>query len=239
MSRKEKDTVNAISRREFIAGLGISSAGILVGGCARKGGAIEVSAVEDLMREHGVLRRALLVYTETAPKLRETPTTAVVEALQKTAELFRTFGEDYHEKKLEEVYIFPVLKKADEAISPLVTALVEQHDRGRQITDYILAVTQQAKIQGERAVEAARVLESFVLMYRNHAAREDTVIFPAWKQALPAGEVEEMGEKFEDIEHEEFGEDGFEEAVRQMTEIEAAVGLADVRQFTAQPPPGL
>ena len=31
----------------------------------------EVTATEDLMREHGVLRRALLIYTATATKLRE------------------------------------------------------------------------------------------------------------------------------------------------------------------------
>ena len=31
----------------------------------------EVTATEDLMREHGVIRRALLVYIETVPKLRQ------------------------------------------------------------------------------------------------------------------------------------------------------------------------
>ena len=33
----------------------------------------EVGAVEDLMREHGVLRRAILVYREAAVKLRAKP----------------------------------------------------------------------------------------------------------------------------------------------------------------------
>jgi hypothetical protein len=35
-----------------------------------KGQEKEVGAVEDLMREHGVLRRALLVYSESVPKIR-------------------------------------------------------------------------------------------------------------------------------------------------------------------------
>jgi hypothetical protein len=35
-----------------------------------KGQGKEVGAVEDLMREHGVLRRALLVYSESVPKIR-------------------------------------------------------------------------------------------------------------------------------------------------------------------------
>ncbi len=60
----------------------------------------EVTATEDLMREHGILRRALLVYTAAANTLRANPASVPPAALQKTARLFRAFGEDYHEKKL-------------------------------------------------------------------------------------------------------------------------------------------
>ncbi len=53
------------------------------------------------MREHGVLRRALLVYTNAAIRLRKNPADIAPDALQNTAKLFRAFGEDYHEKKDE------------------------------------------------------------------------------------------------------------------------------------------
>jgi hypothetical protein len=59
----------------------------------------EVTAAEDLMREHGVLNRALLVYSAAAVKLRANPSTIPPDALHKTAKLFRAFGEEYHEKK--------------------------------------------------------------------------------------------------------------------------------------------
>ncbi len=52
------------------------------------------------------------------------------------------------------------------------------------------------------------MLDAFELMYEHHAAREDTVVFPAWKKALSASELSEMGEKFEEIEEKRFGEDG-------------------------------
>jgi hypothetical protein len=64
----------------------------------------EVTATEDLMREHGVLRRALLVYSSAAIRLRANASTIAPDALRKTAKLFRAFGEEYHEKKLEEAY---------------------------------------------------------------------------------------------------------------------------------------
>jgi len=46
-----------------------------------------------------------------------------------------------------------------------------------------------------------------------------------------------MGDKFEEIEHEQFGEDGYEDAVKQIGEIEGGLGLSDISQFTAPPPP--
>ncbi len=60
-----------------------------------------VTALEDLMREHGVLRRELLVYTNAAIRLHKNPADVAPDALQNTAKLFRAFGEDHHEKKDE------------------------------------------------------------------------------------------------------------------------------------------
>jgi hemerythrin-like domain-containing protein len=196
----------------------------------------EVTATEDMMREHGVLRRALVVYSETAKQLRTNAARVPLEALQHTAKLFRTFGEDYHEKKLEEAYVFPAVKKAGAAHAELVDVLTAQHQRGREITDYVLSVTAAPKI-GARAAELASVLEGFVRMYESHTAREDTVVFPAWKKALTTKELDEMGDKFEAIEHAQFGGDGFDLALQQMTAIEDELGLADLSRFTAPPAP--
>src|SRR5215475_6768518 len=99
----------------------------------------EVTATEDLMREHGVLRRALIVYSEAAAKLRVSAASVSPDALQKTAKLFRAFGEEYHEQKLEDAYIFPAVKKAGGPASALADILIAQHQRGREITNYILS----------------------------------------------------------------------------------------------------
>src|SRR4051812_37342197 len=58
----------------------------------------EVSAVEDLMREHGVIRRVLVLYRETASRLRLNAASVPAATLQRAATLLRTFGEDYHER---------------------------------------------------------------------------------------------------------------------------------------------
>jgi hemerythrin-like domain-containing protein len=241
-----------LKRRDLLAGIGGIGAGLILTACGGtngspsaqtatgkdedvKGG--EVTATEDLMREHGVLRRALFVYSETVVKLRADPSGVAPDALQRTAKLFRAFGEEYHEKKLEEAYIFPAVKSAGGAAAGYPDILVAQHDRGREITDYVISVTQGAKLGAGGAEPLARALESFVRMYRAHAAREDTIIFPAWKQTLTARQLDEIGDKFEEIEKEQFGSDGYEDAVKQIGDIEGTLGLADLAQFTAQPPP--
>jgi hemerythrin-like domain-containing protein len=245
------------TRRQFICTSTIVSAGLLLAGCRggtgtnsqtkeskespakadenQMGG--EVTATEDLMREHGVLRRALLVYSAAAVKLRGNPSAIAPDALEKTAKLFKAFGEEYHEKKLEEAFIFPAVKKAGGEAAVYPDILIVQHNRGREITDYIISVTKGGKLGPGNAEPLAKSLEAFVLMYRNHAAREDTIIFPAWKQTMTGKQLDEMNDNLEDIEHEQFGEDGFEDAVKQISAIEDSLGLSDIAQFTAPPPP--
>ena len=241
-------------RRQLLAGISLASAGVLLNACRttenRTGGAtneenkkdgpapgeaepVEITAAEGLMREHGILRRALLVYQESAVRLRQDPASVSPEALEKTANLFRVFGEDYHQQKLEEEYIFPVLKRSAGAAASLVDVLLVQHTRGREITDYMLSITTADRIPSNNVEPLAKALESFVRMYGHHAAIEDTIIFPAWKAAHAGSELDALAARFEEIETEQFGGDGFETALKRMEEIETSLGLGNLDMFTA------
>ena len=69
-----------------------------------------------------------------------------------------------------------------------------------------------------------------------YAAREDTVLFPALHRLLSAKEYDQMGDLFEAKERDLFGEEGFEKAVAEVAEIEQALGIADLAQFTPPNP---
>jgi hemerythrin superfamily protein len=73
-------------------------------------------------------------------------------------------------------------------------------------------------------------------MYEPHAAREDTELFPAWKEVLGEQAYAEIGEQFEEIEHRTFGGDGFDDALERIARIEAELGLSDLNIYTAPPP---
>ncbi len=106
------------------------------------------------------------------------------------------------------------------------------------MTDYLYRLASQSKLAG-RQEALAKTLSTFSRMYNAHSAWEDTVIFPAWKVMQSKARLAELADKFEDIEHEKFGKDGFENAVARISRIEQAFGLHDLGAFTAPVPPAL
>jgi hemerythrin-like domain-containing protein len=227
----------------LVAGAGLAAA-LILPGCSNRGGEEkgeggegEVTANEDLMREHGVLRRILIVYRETAPKLASDAAAVDAAALANAATLFRTFGERYHEQLLEEQHIFPIVRKAGGEGGALVDTLLAQHARGRAITDYILDRTRSGRIATGDGARLASAMTTFARMYEAHTAREDTVIFPAFKKTIGPKTYHELGEQFEEIEHREFGGDGFDIALDKVAGIERTLGLSDLAMFTAPAPP--
>ncbi|XXF78357.1 hemerythrin domain-containing protein [Myxococcaceae bacterium GXIMD 01537] len=176
------------------------------------------------MQEHGVLERILLVYDESARRIEhgESLDTTVVTA---AAGLVRSFVEDYHER-LEEQFVFPRLEAAEREV-PLVTTLRQQHQRGREVTGDILRLAASGP-----SPHLAGALRGFARMYRPHAAREDTVLFPAFRAVVGRDSYRELGEQFEDDEHARFGEHGFENAVAEVARLEEALGIHALGQFT-------
>ncbi len=189
-----------------------------------------VTAPEDLMKEHGVLNRCLLIYEEGMRRLRAKQDVAP-EVFQHTADLVRTFVEQYHEKN-EETYIFPQFVKAKQ-LTKLVEVLKTQHVAGRKVTAEILRLSQpDAYRVAENRDNLVQACQAFIRMYRPHEAREDTVLFPALRAILPPQEVEVLGDRMEEDEHKVLGEEGFERSVDRVATIEKQLGIFDLKQFT-------
>src|SRR5690349_17472848 len=198
------------NRRLFLKqSLVLAGTGIILPAIAscNKEGEEDVSPAEDLMREHGVLNRILLIYDHCSLRIQneeEVP----FNAIQSSADIIRKFIENYHEK-LEEDHLFPRFEKANQ-LTDLVAVLRQQHKAGRLLTDQIFAFAKDSQRTKENNGKLIASLRSFNSMYRPHEAREDTVLFPTLRKIISSHEYDSLGEDFEKKEHELFGEDGFE-----------------------------
>jgi len=189
----------------------------------------KVSPPEDLMQEHGILNRVLLIYDDCKTKLINKETFPI-ETISSAAGIVRRFVEDYHEKQ-EENYLFPRFKKANQ-LTDLVDVLLQQHQAGRSLTDQILQFSKSSSRTDSENQQLIRALTVFNTMYRPHEAREDTVLFPAFRKIVSKHEYDSLGEEFENNEQKLFGKDGFETMVNKVAGIEKSLGIYELSQFT-------
>lgn len=230
---KERESVDRrdLLRRMSFAGVALA---VPVSRSARRGReepAEEVAPAEDLMREHGVLNRVLLVYEECLRRLSAKGSDFPPRLFADAARIIRSFIEDYHEK-LEEDHLFPRFEKAGRQVE-LVKTLREQHQAGRRLTDEMIHLATDAGLRNPADRERLRSdVTRFIRMYRPHEAREDTVLFPAFRGIVSAHEYASLGEDFEKKEHELFGKEGFEGIVEKVAGIEKELSIYDLAKFT-------
>jgi hemerythrin-like domain-containing protein len=233
---------SAKNRRTFLRTAGLAAGSLSLGGILiSKESASrmltpedddKVSPAEDLMREHGILKRVLLVYNEIDDRL-SLGKGFPPETLLGGATIIRDFIEDYHEK-LEENFLFPRFEKAKK-LTDLVAVLRTQHERGRTLTDLIRTNANQLALKNpETRKKTLLFIRQFVRMYNPHEAREDTVLFPEFRRIVSQNEYDSLGEEFEDQEHKLFGEDGFEKYVEKVAALEKTLGINNLSFFTPQ-----
>jgi hemerythrin-like domain-containing protein len=217
----------------LVAGAAAASAGwALSGQPAAPADPAVIPPDDDLMREHGVLKRVLLCYREMITRVQAGgPLDA--QDLHDAALIIHDYIEGFHEG-LEEGYVFPRLVEAGHLASTVTTLLV-QHARGRVITQFLLAgATAKGVASPGAPARLAAAMQAFDRMYEPHEAREDTVVFPAFRQILPAAELTDLGQYFAELQHQEFGTNEFAAVVGRVASIEQNLGIYNLAQFTPQ-----
>jgi hemerythrin-like domain-containing protein len=116
----------------------------------------------------------------------------------------------------------------------LVDTLQTQYKAGRDLTAKIkeLASTATLKYVSSDSDKLGDALRAFLHMYRPHEAREDTVLFPAFRSIVSAHEYDALGEDFEKKEDELFGDEGFFKVADQVAELKKRLGVYELAQFT-------
>lgn len=225
----------SMERRKFLTSIGktalaVAGSYVVAVKTARaaedEGDASDIGPVEDLMREHGVLRRVLMIYEEGLRRIaahQDFPGNPFLTG----AQLIRNFVEDYHERN-EEKFIFPKMREGVGEAQLDIPILLAQHQAGRKLTDEIIRVAT-VNAKDTRLVDP---VTQFIRLYRPHAAREDTIVFPAFHKMMDEKEYDAIGEQMEKQEHKLFGAGGFAKIVEAVAEEERALNIYDLDLFT-------
>jgi hemerythrin-like domain-containing protein len=211
----------SLNRRNFVSASAFMTLGAVFNKSNKEENEGKILPNEDLMREHGILRRIMLIY-ERSVKL---PQVESVEPIKESAKIVRSFIEDYHEK-LEENYIFPRFRK-EQVMVEMVDILQEQHEVTRKLTDMIMNIGASSDFE-----KINKAISLFINAYRPHASREDTELFPQFRKITSPKEYDHFGETFEEWEKRLFGENGFENMVNKVEAIEKKIGINLLQKFT-------
>ncbi|WP_375498378.1 hemerythrin domain-containing protein [uncultured Jatrophihabitans sp.] len=182
---------------------------------------------EELMTEHGVLKRVLLAYRAIHDRLvdgRAVP----VGAVSDSAQLISDYIESFHEG-LEEAYVFPRVTATQGA---LVRTLLIQHDRGRHLTAAITTAASAGFATAAARSALASDLDRFVRMYEPHEAWEDTVIYPALRATTSQRTLDLLAERFAGLENTQFGDNALSQMLSRLAGIEDQLGIGDLAAFT-------
>ncbi len=145
---------NPWSRRELLRSLRGAGAGLALAPFALGApGEEDVAPAEDLMREHGVLNRLLLIYEEAIRRIGARQEFAP-RVLSEAAGIVRRFIEEYHEKS-EEESLFPRFEKAGKLVD-LVAVLRQQHQAGRRVTAEVERLAGRLTFSEARRAERTR-----------------------------------------------------------------------------------
>lgn len=191
---------------------------------------VKYSPIEDLMEEHSILRRALLIYEECIRRMNiseDFDPDLLVEATNVIKVIII-----FHHALLEHEYIFPRFREADKYVE-MCDTLTDQHGRVGEQEELILKYANRDSINNPEEKEILiNALKKSIRVFRPHIDREDTEMFPEFKTVVTPYEFYELGKKFKEIEYQKWGENGHRQMVDKITYVEKALGINDLDSFT-------
>lgn len=199
----------------------------------------EIMPVERLMRDHAIANRLLVLYQVSLDRLQrgqEVPS----DALAQSAKLIRQTAEDIHVPTEEEL-VFPMLEKANHA-PEMIATLRAQHKAARPLTDAILRDgTTDALRNADTRTRVSQAAMAYMRMMGAHATREETELYPVLHGLITPEQYAGLHQQMRERERSQLGAKGFGAVIDQIKRLEAALGVADLNQFspgqTATTPP--
>lgn len=229
-----------VGRRALLTGAAATAGLVVGGGAVELGNSLSSSGLgtgphiaspgEELMTEHGVLKRVLLAYRAMIDVLAG-QAKLDADTLTEAAQIVADYVESFHEG-LEEGYVFPSVAAQGGDLASLVRTLLVQHDRGRHLTTAIQRAATADLSDPKVKTALHSYLTSFVGMYEPHEAREDTVVYPALRRITKQRTLDLLAERFAELENKQYGDNGLAQVLGRVEAIEQRLGIYDLDDVT-------
>lgn len=165
-----------------------------------------------LREEHEVILRALTVLERVGRTMAQGKTVPR-ETIASLANFFRTFADRCHHAK-EEAHLFPALVEhgIPNEGGP-IGVMLSEHEEGRALV--------RTFAEGDPAI-AISAIRRFVILLRDHIAKENEVLFPLSDEVLPQQEQAAMMNAFELAESEVAGPGVHQRLIAELEQLEAS-----------------
>ena len=178
-----------------------------------------IPLTEDLMKEHALVTRILIIYDKCVEILSESPILSTISIVKQTAQIVRNFVENYHEY-IEETYIFPLFSN-DKKYDILIKELIHQHTISREITSSIITDIENI----ENIKNVIDNIKKFNKIYVAHINVEDLSLIKNVRSHISEDEFIKLSKKFDEIEDEKLGKHGFKKILKELILIEHKLGI--------------
>lgn len=185
----------------------------------------KISPTEELCIEHAMLDRIMLAMNHTLKKAGSKK--ADYAPIKQACSMIRQVV-DAHHMVIEEEEIYPKFQ-GDPILGKMVKDFEEQHEEARRMVYRMEELAEGGK---SSATELKGIFVDFHDMIMAHAAREETVLFPAMMGTWSDDDLDALKETQEEHERELLGEDAAEKVYEMLGDLEAAAGIESVADFT-------
>jgi len=181
--------------------------------------------IDNLKEEHVLIGRMLTVlegYVRDAQAGRGLSPAALREAIH----FVRGYADQCHHGKEEKV-LFPALSEKSEGIAQgPVRVLESEHEIGRTLVGQVEAAIPGIEAgEAQATQQAARALDEYTRMLRQHITKEEDVLFELAPMLLSQQEEETLAEEFEAVER-QMGEDAHHRFEDLVAALERQAGVA-------------
>jgi len=177
-----------------------------------------MTPAKHLEGEHEIITLMLKILEKVCAKM-ETKETVALAHLEGVVDFFRTFIDQCHHGKEEEL-LFPAILPMERK---LINVLLGEHSQGRSHVRAMGQALAQRKKHEERALaEYAAPAQKYIALMTQHIRKENTLLFPMLDQILAKKGQIKLVEGFEDWEEKEIGKgihERFQQFLQDLAEV--------------------